>query len=86
MCNTYMLYTGGIMVDYYGAKPKRVISQPEVGDYKGNKTLSIPFGKDGEAFSFGVVKAKAIIKYYTEIVQFVAESDKEYAARQAKHD
>lgn len=63
-------------------KAKRLISQPEVSDYKGFKTLSIPVGKDGEAFSFGALKAKAIIKYYTEIVQFVAESDKEYAMRQ----
>jgi hypothetical protein len=63
------------------ARTKRIINQPEVGDFKGNKTLSIPFGKDNEAFSFGVVKAKAIMKYYAEIVQFVAESDKEYAAR-----
>jgi len=74
------------MADFY-QKQKRIISQPEVGDFKGSKTLSIPFGKENEAFSFGVVKAKAIIKYYAEIVQFVAESDKEYAARQAsKHD
>ena len=65
-------------------RTKRIINQPEVGDFKGNKTISIPFGKDSEAFSFGVVKAKAIMKYYAEIVQFVAESDKEYAARQAQ--
>ena len=63
---------------------KRIINQPIVGDFKGNKTLSIPFGKDNEAFSFGVVKAKAIIKYFAEITQFVSEADKEYQSR--KHD
>jgi hypothetical protein len=64
-------------------RTKRIINQPEVGDFKGNKTLSIPFGKENEAFSFGVVKAKAIIKYFAEITQFVAESDKEYEAKKA---
>lgn len=70
------------MTDY--VKTKRIINQPEVGDFKGNKTISIPFGKENEAFTFGVVKAKAIMKYYAEIVQFVAESDKEYAERKAR--
>lgn len=62
---------------------KRIISGVEIGDFKGNKTISIPFGKENEAFTFGVVKAKAICKYMNEIMKFVEESDKEYAARQA---
>lgn len=67
----------------YEAKPKRIITGPQVGDFKGNKTISIPFGKENEAFTFGVVKAKAILKYMADIQKFVEDSDREYAARQA---
>ena len=71
-----------------GGKRKFLISGVQIGEFKGNKTISIPFGKaedDGrqEAFSFGVVKAKSICKNIDAIMKFVEESDKEYAAKQA---
>jgi hypothetical protein len=57
-------------------RAKRTVTQPTIGDFKGNKTLSIPFGPENEAFSFGLTKAKAIVKYFAEIRQFVDENDK----------
>lgn len=69
-------------------KKKFLIAGVQVGEFRGNKTISIPFGKpeeDGrqEAFSFGAVKAKAICKHIDAIMKFVEESDKEYAARKS---
>lgn len=69
-------------------KKKFLISGVTIGEFRGNKTVSIPFGKpepDGrqEAFSFGVVKAKAILNHLADIQKFVEDSDKDYAARQA---
>lgn len=64
-------------------KQKRIISGVEIGEFKGNKTISIPFGKENEAFTFGVVKAKAICKNIDAIMKFVEDSDKEYEARKA---
>jgi hypothetical protein len=64
-------------------KSKRIISGVEIGDFKGNKTISIPFGKENEAFTFGVVKAKAICKNIDAIMKFVEDSDKEYEAKKA---
>ncbi len=70
------------MTEY--VKQKRIISQPEVGEFKGNRTISIPFGPDNEAFSFGGSKARAIVKYFAEIRQFVDENEKAYQERKAK--
>ena len=56
---------------------------PEVKkeEYKGHPLIAIPVGekKDGSPyyFSFGVRKAQAIVKYFDDIVQFVAENDEE---------
>jgi hypothetical protein len=55
----------------YIPKPKRQISQVEIGEFKGFKTLSLPVGRDGEAFTFGMNKAKAILTYIREIEKFV---------------
>jgi len=60
----------------YSPKPKRQISQVEIGEYKGFKTISIPFGKDNEAFTFGTAKAKAILTHIREIEKFVNEGGK----------
>jgi len=65
------------------AKAKRTVTQPTVEEFKGNKILSIPVGPNNEAFSFGGTKARAIVKYFAEIKQFVDEAEKEYQARQA---
>jgi hypothetical protein len=62
-------------------RAKRCITQPEMGEFKGNMTISIPVGKDGEAFTFGYQKGKAIQKYFTEIDQFVKESEKKYGGK-----
>ena len=61
---------------YEGYRPKRTVTQPTIGEFKGNKTLSIPVGPENEAFSFGLTKAKAIVKYFAEIRQFVDEQEK----------
>lgn len=57
---------------------KRCITQPEMGEFRGNSTISIPVGKEGEAFTFGYMKAKAIQKYFAEIEQFIRESEKKF--------
>jgi hypothetical protein len=62
----------------YTPKPKRTITQPEIGEFKGNKTLSIPAGEKGEAFTFGYQKAKAILIHLKAIEQFVNDSEREY--------
>ena len=59
----------------YTPKPKRCIANVEIGEYKGFKTISIPVGKDNEAFTFGSAKAKAILTYIREIEKFVNEGD-----------
>jgi len=46
----------------------------EVGEYKGNKTISINNG-DKRVVSFGLTKAKAILASYEDIKKFVEEND-----------
>jgi hypothetical protein len=72
----------------FEGKKKFLIAGVQIGEFKGNKTISIPFGKpeeDGrqEAFSFGVVKARGICKNIDAIMKFVEDSDKEYEAKKA---
>lgn len=50
-------------------------------EFKGNPMLEIPYGKpeaDGsqEAFSFGLAKARAIVKYMAEIQKFVQDNER----------
>ena len=47
----------------------------EVGEFKGNKTISILNG-DKRVVSFGLSKAKAILASYEEIKAFVEANDK----------
>lgn len=46
----------------------------EVGEYKGNKTISISNG-DKRIVSFGLTKAKAIIAAFADIQKFVEDND-----------
>ena len=50
------------------------ISEPELGQYKANKTLSLPNGKEGYPFSFGLTKAKTILDNIEVIKAFVASN------------
>ena len=59
-------------------RKKRTISKPEIGEFKGNGTIAIPYGREGEAWTFGYMKAKAILTWYEDIKSFVAESEKKY--------
>ena len=48
-----------------------------VGEYKGNPTITLPTTVDGKyPFTFGVTKAKAILKYIDDIKKFVEVHDK----------
>ncbi len=48
-----------------------------VSEYKGNPVISLPLSADGKyPFTFGVSKAKVILKYIDEIKKFVDEHDK----------
>jgi len=54
------------------------MTEVQYGEYKDNKIISIPLGyydKDGieKTWSFGVRKAKAIVKYLGEIEEFAQE-------------
>lgn len=48
-----------------------------IGEYKGNPTITLPTTADGKyPFTFGVTKAKAILKYHDDIRRFVEIHDK----------
>ena len=48
-----------------------------IGEYKGSPVITLPLSADGKfPFTFGLGKAKVILKYIDEIKKFVAEYDK----------
>jgi hypothetical protein len=48
-----------------------------IGEYKGSPVITLPLSADGKfPFTFGLGKAKAILKYLDEIKKFVDEYDK----------
>ena len=52
-------------------KPKGIF-EPGEGTYKGYPILSIPIDEDGTPMSFGLTKAKAILRWQKTIEDFVA--------------
>lgn len=53
-------------------------SEVTMGEFKGNPVISLPLTADGKyPFTFGLAKAKAILKYLDDIKKFVEEFDKE---------
>jgi hypothetical protein len=59
----------------------RRIEKPEVGEYKGSPTISIPVGNGGRPFTFGYRKAKAVLTYLEEIRSFVASVEAQTEVR-----
>jgi len=57
-------------------KERRTCTAPEVGEYKGFATLTIPYNGD-RAFSFGLSKAKAVIAHIEAIRAFVADNEED---------
>lgn len=48
-----------------------------IGEYKGSPVISLPISPDGKfPFTFGLGKAKAILRYIDEIRKFVEDHDK----------
>lgn len=48
----------------------------KIGEYKGSPVISLPLTADGRVlFTFGLTKAKAIVKYFDEIEKFIEEHD-----------
>lgn len=48
-----------------------------IGEYKGSPVITLPLTADGKyPFTFGLGKAKTILKYIDEIRKFVEENDK----------
>ena len=45
-----------------------------IGEYKGNPIISLPIGPRG-GFTFGLTKARAIIKYLDDIKAFIANNE-----------
>ena len=44
------------------------------GEYKGNKIITLPIGPRG-GFTFGLTKARAIIKYLDDIKAFIVNNE-----------
>jgi hypothetical protein len=51
-------------------KPKGIF-EPTKSEFKGYPILSLPIGPDGDPFSFGIAKAKAILMFLPAIRRFV---------------
>jgi hypothetical protein len=48
-----------------------------IGEYKGSPVITLPLTADGKfPFTFGLGKAKVILKYIDEIKKFVDEHEK----------
>ena len=48
-----------------------------IGEYKGSPVITLPLSADGKfPFTFGLGKAKVILRYIDEIKKFVDEHDK----------
>ncbi len=48
-----------------------------IGEYKGSPVISLPITPDGKyPFTFGLSKAKAILKYIEDIRKFVQDNEK----------
>jgi hypothetical protein len=45
-----------------------------VGEYKGNPVITLPIGPRG-GFTFGLTKARAIIKYLDDIKGFIEKNE-----------
>jgi hypothetical protein len=45
-----------------------------VGEYKGNPVITLPIGPRG-GFTFGLTKARAIIKYLDDIKTFIEKNE-----------
>jgi hypothetical protein len=45
-----------------------------VGEYKGNPVITLPIGPRG-GFTFGLTKARAIIKYIDDIKGFIEKNE-----------
>jgi hypothetical protein len=53
------------------------VKQEEViiGEYKGNPVITLPIGPRGN-FTFGLTKARAILKYLDDIKIFIEKNEK----------
>ena len=61
------------MADWWDKKKPKGIFEPTEGEYKGYPTLSLPVGPDGDPFTFGIAKARAILMHLSAIEEFVAK-------------
>ncbi len=56
---------------------ERKQTEVTIGEYKGSPTITLPTSVDGRfPFTFGLAKAKAILKYLEDIKKFVEQHDK----------
>jgi hypothetical protein len=51
------------------------IDEVTIGEYKGNPIITLPIGPRG-GFSFGLTKARAILKYLDDIKAFIEKNEK----------
>ena len=45
-----------------------------IGEYKGNPVITLPIGPRG-GFTFGITKARAILKYLDDIKAFIEKNE-----------
>jgi hypothetical protein len=58
------------MAENETAKQDEVIT----GEYKGNPVITLPIGPRG-GFTFGITKARAILKYLDDIKAFIEKNE-----------
>ncbi|MCX5899457.1 MAG: hypothetical protein NTX06_01765 [Proteobacteria bacterium] len=58
------------MAENETAKQDEVI----IGEYKGNPVITLPIGPRG-GFTFGITKARAILKYLDDIKAFIEKNE-----------
>lgn len=58
------------MAENETAKQDEVI----IGEYKGNPVITLPIGPRG-VFTFGITKARAILKYLDDIKAFIEKNE-----------
>ena len=46
-----------------------------IGEFKGNPVITLPLPGPGVRFSFGLTKARAIMKYLENIKEFIAKNE-----------
>lgn len=67
--------TAWVMNDWWNKDKSKGILVPTETKYKGYPVLSIPIDEDGTPMKFGLLKAKAVLRWQPAIEDFVARHE-----------